>query len=198
MEPNLHGLCPLNCQDLLSWLPSNLAFFILSFLDPVSLCRASQVCRIWYHMANDCRLWMKFCRLRVWQLSQTGEDKQRNKHVSVDGRIMWKAMFSERFRIRRNWLKGFCNVRTFEGHTQGISCIQFDDTRIVSGSWDKTIRCGIDAQNTAWAALTLTGHSGTVRCLHLHDNRLVSGSSDRTIKVLDLSTDNVNWVWSNL
>lgn len=28
-------------------------------------------------------------------------------------------MFAERFRIRRNWLKGFCNVRTFEGHTQG-------------------------------------------------------------------------------
>ena len=34
MEPILHGLCPLNCQDLLSWLPSNLAFHILSFLDP--------------------------------------------------------------------------------------------------------------------------------------------------------------------
>ena len=33
--------------------------------------------------------------------------------------LQWKAMFSERFRIRRNWLKGFCNVRTFEGHTQG-------------------------------------------------------------------------------
>ncbi len=52
-------------------------------------------------------------------------------------------------------------MRTFEGHTQGvciymcrtsfetlilltispgISCIQFDDTRIVSGSWDKTIK----------------------------------------------------------
>ena len=34
MEPILHNLCPLNCQDLLSWLPSNLAFCILSFLDP--------------------------------------------------------------------------------------------------------------------------------------------------------------------
>jgi F-box/WD-40 domain protein 7 len=137
MEPNLHGLCPLNCQDLLSWLPSNLAFFILSFLDPVSLCRASQVCRIWYHMANDCRLWMKFCRLRVWQLSQTGEDKQRNKHVSVDGRIMWKAMFSERFRIRRNWLKGFCNVRTFEGHTQGV--FQFC-TLVINITWSRVPR----------------------------------------------------------
>ena len=29
-------------------------------------------------------------------------------------------MFAERFRLRRNWLKGYCNVRTFEGHTQGM------------------------------------------------------------------------------
>lgn len=28
-------------------------------------------------------------------------------------------MFAEKFRVRRNWLKGYCNVRTFEGHTQG-------------------------------------------------------------------------------
>ena len=25
----------------------------------------------------------------------------------------------------------------------GISCIQFDDTRIVSGSWDKTIKASV-------------------------------------------------------
>ena len=33
--------------------------------------------------------------------------------------MQWKAMFAERFRLRRNWLNGYCNVRTFEGHTQG-------------------------------------------------------------------------------
>jgi F-box/WD-40 domain protein 7 len=88
MEPILHDLCPLNCQDLLSWLPSNAVFYILSFLDPVSLCRASQVSCIWYHMANDYRLWMRLCRLCTWQLSQTGEEKQRKLYVSADGRIM--------------------------------------------------------------------------------------------------------------
>ena len=88
-------------------------------------------------------------------------------------------MFADRYRLKRNWLKGFCTVRTFEGHSQGkddkttnfyllftllsltlfvclsicmlvclshiptgISCVQFDDTRIVSGSWDKTIKVG--------------------------------------------------------
>jgi WD40 repeat protein len=34
----------------------------------------------------------------------------------------------------------FATCRTFEGHTGGISCLQFDSNRIVSGSHDKTIK----------------------------------------------------------
>lgn len=194
MEPILHHGCPHNCQDLLSWLPPNVTFHVLSFLDPVSLCHASQVNHSWYYMTSDPKLWKALCKASKWQLSPPGEIKHLKMFSLPDGKIQWKQMFSERFRLRRNWLNGYCNVRTFEGHTQGISCIQFDDTRIVSGSWDKTIKVWNRRTNTAWAALTLAGHSGTVRCLHLHGNRLVSGSSDRTLKVWDLSTDHVGWV----
>ena len=28
-------------------------------------------------------------------------------------------MFASRFLLHQNWLKGKCDVRTFEGHTQG-------------------------------------------------------------------------------
>lgn len=70
-------------------------------------------------------------------LSAAGESKQRNLYVDPDGtvqvslilnvcislssimHVQWKEMYSERFRLRRNWLKGYCTVRTFEGHTQG-------------------------------------------------------------------------------
>lgn len=194
MEPILHDGCPHNCQDLLSWLPPNISWNILSYLDPVSLCQASQVSRSWNYLASYPQLWKSLCRQSNWQLSLMGEMKHLELFTLPDSSVQWKQMFAERFRIRRNWLKGYCNVRTFEGHTQGISCIQFDDTRIVSGSWDKTIKVWNRRTNTAWAALTLAGHSGMVRCLHLHGNRLVSGSSDRTIKVWDLATDKVGWV----
>ena len=46
----------------------------------------------------------------------------------------------ERYKLRRCWLSGQCHVRTFEGHAGGVSCVQFDSSRIVSGSHDKTIR----------------------------------------------------------
>ena len=50
-------------------------------------------------------------------------------------------MFAERFRLRRNWLNGYCNVRTFEGHMQGefgwmpYSLIP----RLVCGRGEKTL-----------------------------------------------------------
>jgi len=52
----------------------------------------------------------------------------------------WKRFYAERYRLKQNWSKGHYSVRTFEGHTQNITCVQFDDSRIVSGSADRTIK----------------------------------------------------------
>ena len=73
----------------------------------------------------------------------------------------------ERFKLRRAWMGGQCHVRTFEGHSGGISCVQFDGGRIVSGSHDKTIKVWNVKTNSPWSVITLAGHSGEVRCLHL-------------------------------
>ncbi|KAK6176507.1 hypothetical protein SNE40_014777 [Patella caerulea] len=195
MEENFHLGCPPNCQDIITWLPSNIASKIMSSLDPVSLCRASQVCKIWQQHADEPIFWRRFCCQQKWRLSKAAEHKQVISHMSPEGSIQWKKVFAERYRLRNNWLSGRCTVRTFEGHTQGISCVQFDDSRIVSGSSDKTIKVWNIRTNAPWSVQTLVGHSGTVRCLHLDGNRLVSGSSDTTIKVWDLSTQDS---WSSI
>ncbi|KAL4226147.1 hypothetical protein ACF0H5_014134 [Mactra antiquata] len=194
MESNLHDGCPPNCQDLITWLPTNQATRILSYLDPVSLCQASQVGKVWYQLSEEPALWRRFCCQPKWRLCKAAEHKQVISHMS-HGSIQWKKVFAERFRLRNNWLKGRCTVRTFEGHSQGISCVQFDDTRIVSGSSDKTIKVWNIRTNAQWSVQTLVGHSGTVRCLHLEGNRLVSGSTDCMIKVWDLSTQES---WSSI
>lgn len=67
--------------------------------------------------------------------------------------FQWKKVFAERYRLRNNWLKGRCTVRTFEGHSQGISCVQFDDTRIVSGSSDKTIKVSLQLTSRCMSIL---------------------------------------------
>ncbi|GAB6026209.1 hypothetical protein CHUAL_012419 [Chamberlinius hualienensis] len=194
LQPVMHQFCPDNCCDLLSWLPNSLALHVLSFLDPVSLCRCALVCRNWKVLAENERLWQRLCQYcsPQWKLSPSAEQRQLQRLRLTDEKTMWKKAFSERHRLARNWMTGQCHVRTFEGHTQGISCVQFDNMRIVSGSSDKTIKMWDIRTNSPWAVLTLVGHSGTVRCLHLEGNRLVSGSTDCTIKVWDLSS-NSSW-----
>ncbi|GFR72909.1 F-box/WD repeat-containing protein 7-like [Elysia marginata] len=195
MSKELHHGCPSNCEDLITWLPADLATKVMSYLDPVSLCHASQVCKVWHQLADDQTLWRRFCCQTKWRLSRAAEHKQVISHMCQEGSIQWKNVFAERFRLRNNWLKGRCTVRTFEGHLQGISCVQFDDSRIVSGSSDKTIKVWNMRTNAPWSVQTLMGHHGTVRCLHLEGNRLVSGSCDTTIKVWDLSAQES---WSSI
>ena len=192
---NLHALCNRGCSDFLPHLPEQISSKILNYLDPVSLVNASLVCNDWYTIIESSWItWKKLCFLPEWQLSCQANTEQlekysMNRNGQCDGgnthlAKRWKSIFVERFKLRRAWLKGRCHVRTFEGHSGGISCVQFDGSRIVSGSHDKTIRVWNIKTNSKWSVLTLAGHSGEVRCLHLESggNRLVSGSTDATIK----------------
>lgn len=192
LEESLHIHCPRSCTDPLSLLPDSVALYIFAHLDPVSLARCSRVCWSWHRLSGDPSLWRSLCRRSPYRLSLEAERRQLHNNLLVDGSVCWRRVFAERYKLRRNWLMGRCAVRSFEGHTEGISCVQFDDTRIVSGSWDTSIKVWNIRTNTPWAVQTLSGHSGMVRCLHLDGNRLVSGSADKTIKVWDLSRQH-NW-----
>ena len=103
-----------------------------------------------------------------------------------DDEVDWRQVFVERYKLRRAWMGGQCHVRTFEGHTGGISCVQFDGGRIVSGSHDKMIK--VWDLNTMRCRHTLKGHSSRVRALAISGNLLFSGSNDKSIKVWNLDS----------
>jgi WD40 repeat protein len=98
-------------------------------------------------------------------------------------------------------------VHTFEGHTDTISCVTIlSDGRIVSGSYDKTLK--IWNRRTGKCDITFTGHNNWVICVAVHvsvlqkhladplidrvlpDERIVSGSEDNTLKIWNLQTGN--------
>ena len=66
--------------------------------------------------------------------------KEKKKTYKTEISKLSFQVFVERYRLHRNWLGAHCHIRTFEGHTEGVSCVQFDDHRIVSGSHDNTIK----------------------------------------------------------
>ena len=95
LQDKLHMSCPPNCQDFLLWLPSVLAYKILSYLDPVSLSKCSQVCKYWQSLSNAQFLWQNLIKQPTWQLSQNGHLqhlRQIKLNSDPENKISWKKV----------------------------------------------------------------------------------------------------------
>ena len=81
-------------------------------------------------------------------------------------------------------------VNVLEGHQDKVRsiCITPDDTRIISGSNDKTVRVW-DREN-GLNILTLQGHTDAVRtvCMSTTGDQIISGGQDCMIRLWDLDT----------
>ncbi|KAI8088888.1 quinon protein alcohol dehydrogenase-like superfamily [Halteromyces radiatus] len=72
-------------------------------------------------------------------------------------------------------------IRTLKGHTRAVHTLQMDDTKLVSGSMDHTLK--IWNYHTGQCIRTLEGHTAGVTHLHFDSKLLASGSTDGMIKV---------------
>ncbi|RGP72341.1 f-box and wd-40 domain-containing met30 [Fusarium longipes] len=98
----------------------------------------------------------------------------------------WKDVYRDRFKVGYNWKTGRCSIKTFKGHENGVTCLQFDDNILATGSYDTTIK--IWNIETGEVIRTLRGHTSAVRTLQFDDSKLISGSFDKTIKVWNWQT----------
>lgn len=80
--------------------------------------------------------------------------------------------------------------RKLKGHTHNVTCLEFDDFQILSGSMEGTIRAwdlesGITL-SVFGQTLYVPESSQQVSCLHFDEHALTAGYGDGTIKFLDL------------
>lgn len=68
------------------------------------------------------------------------------------------------------------------GHTESVRCLQMAPDKVVSGSYDRTIK--IWDLPSGGLRSTLQGHNDAVLCLQFDEQKLISGSADTSIKVL--------------
>ncbi|KAF8510226.1 WD40 repeat-like protein [Hysterangium stoloniferum] len=105
----------------------------------------------------------------------------------------WKDVYCERLTIERNWRRGRYSVRTLQGHTDGVMCMQFSETLehpsfpiLITGSYDRTAR--VWNMETGEQVTCMTGHTRALRALQFDQAKLITGSMDRTLRV---------WNWRN-
>ena len=89
--------------------------------------------------------------------------------------------------FRHLWTRYNSNQQTLRGHTGSVTCVAIspDGKRIVSGSWDNTLKVW-DADK-GQEILTLRGHTAPVLCVAIgpDSKRIVSSSGEGTLKVWD-------------
>src|ERR1700731_462349 len=106
----------------------------------------------------------------------SGTEMYKTYHQQTEGAVTLKGG------LTNNW--SAC-VQVIEGHSGSVTSVSFspDGTRIVSGSYDNTVRGG-DAV-TGGHLQTLEGHSRSITSVSFSSDstRIVSGSYDNTVRV---------------
>ncbi|OQO06102.1 hypothetical protein B0A48_08690 [Cryoendolithus antarcticus] len=98
----------------------------------------------------------------------------------------WKDVYRDRFKVGTAWKYGRCSTKVFKGHTNGVMCLQFDDSVLITGSYDTTAKVW-DIQ-TGQELRTLRGHTSGIRCLQFDDTKLMTGGLDGTMKLWNWKT----------
>ncbi|KAF2259240.1 WD40 repeat-like protein [Lojkania enalia] len=134
--------------DPIKFLPAELSAMILTNLDAESLVHAEQCSKPWYAAASSPHVW-RVVFLRKFtpevhvsptpiMMGGAGIGDVRNGRVAPGQD--WKGMYKTRKTINRRWWSGTPNAIYLNGHTDSVYCCQFDESKIITGSRDRTIR----------------------------------------------------------
>jgi len=100
---------------------------------------------------------------------------------------LYKSLYRRHYMIRQSWTSGKVKPGhvAFAAHPRHvITCLQFDEDKIITGSDDTLIH--IYDTKTGKLRTKLEGHEGGVWALQYEGNTLVSGSTDRSVRVWDI------------
>ncbi len=100
---------------------------------------------------------------------------------------LFKSLYRRHFMLQHSWMSGKVAPHhfAFQAHpAHVITCLQFDDDKILTGSDDTLIH--VYDTKTGVLRKKLEGHEGGVWALQYEGNVLVSGSTDRSVRVWDI------------
>jgi WD40 repeat protein len=144
-------------------LPCHILINIFYKCDVFTLLSLSCVNKKWRKLLEDPLLW-RFIWLR-----------------DVNKPFKWKSLCLQHLKIEKNWIRGEYGIKTLFGHTNCVTCIQFDDELIVAGGEDSGIN--IWDFETYEKISNLSEQERMITCLKLTKNKLFSGTWDGALTV---------------
>eukprot|EP00026_Physarum_polycephalum_P002522 Phypoly_transcript_02529.p1 GENE.Phypoly_transcript_02529~~Phypoly_transcript_02529.p1 ORF type:complete len:397 (+),score=32.93 Phypoly_transcript_02529:1556-2746(+) len=160
-------------------LPEELLVYIFEFLSIQDLCSVVSVSQTWRSIGFDGYLW----KTQSLHYFENPVNRSERRLSGKDPDENWQDYFRRRYAAHVKWKTSQLANTTVTGHVGTVWTLAFDESKLVTGSFDKTIK--IWDRNTYKCMKTLRGHSYPIQCLQFSHNMLVTGSLDNTIKMWD-------------
>lgn len=144
----------INKKERVSKLPEELLLYIFEFLSIQSLCSVVSVNTTWRDIGFDGYLWktqsLNYFETPINRLARRLADKREDED--------WKGYFRRRYQACEPWVSPGSSLlqTTITGHVGTVWTLAFDDNKLVTGSFDKTIKV---SSNPLFFLQERAGHS---------------------------------------
>ncbi|CCE62702.1 hypothetical protein TPHA_0D00580 [Tetrapisispora phaffii CBS 4417] len=181
-------------RDFITTLPIEITLKVLRNLDFQDIQNCSLVTKSWNSLLTSTAYIWKMLLIKENFISRQSFSKYfktlslKYPEIGTDYEKGYRLDFLRNYKFLKNWYNvNFTpEVTSLPGHlTSVITCLQFEDNRIITGADDKMIRI-YDAVTKKFVN-ELRGHNGGVWALKYDENGiLVSGSTDRSVRIWDI------------
>jgi WD40 repeat protein len=122
--------------------------------------------------------------IRVWRAFQRKHHYVPRTTAYLYSTLSLSALASAANSERSDWT--FHHEKTLHGHTGAVTCLRFDDFKLVSGSNDRTVK--IWSMETGECQTTLSGHAAPLTSLGFDDHTIFSLDKAGTLKTWSFKT----------
>ncbi|GAM25111.1 hypothetical protein SAMD00019534_082860, partial [Acytostelium subglobosum LB1] len=180
-------------------LPSEIIISIFGYLDEWDLAHLSQSCKHLLKLITVNDIWMALLQRRSFNRPPP--------YFKTNNDVEYRGLLRALRLSRENWKSGSCRTTLLTGHTEPLSAVLFNGTKVISASYDSTLKVwsyegdkgndnntdqakGHDGSGGGLDRTPLTINSGQVECMQLDytNNNVVVGNKSGTVSVWNVDT----------
>ncbi len=172
---NAQALVPIQQDSPVMGMPFDIFVEIFRRVSPADVVVCPLVCKHWNQLFQDNVL----CRNLL---------ENHFPFYTIPKEVLdFQKAYKDQSLLNCNRINGVYAVHGLQGHTGVVFSFAISGGKLISGSFDNTIK--IWDLNTNTCLATLQEHTDYVASLAISGDKLISGSFDNTIKIWDLNTN---------